>query len=429
MPLSPRFGNAAPNISQAWDRPSLTLLCILLAPFTSTLHTSANGYPVSFAGVNLASNNQLPFPSPATPKLAANFQVTVSGQSLRELIQSLQTATHLPILLDRRIDPSSLAIADTSSADTSSLPLDPQAEPVMRPKILGPTLHQALDGLVAARETPRGKRAPAANPKPMQRMEWASAGELVLIGPTGQTAAAATEILLARTRLQSHLGRYPAKAFSWPELTTPAEALALVADTWNLDVSNVELPHDLWPAADLGKIHVTTALGAIASQFGQHFELEQGSAVVQARPLRDKPVIRLQYPLLELPNAQRESISRTGAKLLKREDSWELAGDAAAHFQIELAIFKRGQTGRASARAVTKYTFKFIGTVDDALTNLCQAGNLQLQTNQLTDQQKRLRIELEVKDQSIEDILREVAKQANLSISFAGDLATVTPAN
>lgn len=361
------------------------------------------------------STNQPPFPSPATPRLAANFQVTVSGQSLRELVHSLQTSTKLPVLLDRRLDPSALAIPQRAVGA-----IDPQAAPELQPTTLGPNLHQSLDLLLKLRNEPPPN---AGIGRPIE--EWASAGEIVIVGPAGESIRAATEILEARVNLQPHLGQYPPRGIRWPELTTPQEALKIVADTWDLDTSAVELPHDLWPETNLGTVHVTTALGAIASQFGLHFELDARSAKIRSRPLKPAPVVRLTYPSMELTDGLRAYLSRIGGRLVKRPNHWELTGDATAHFQMELAIFKQGSSGKNSSRAITRFTFKFIGTVDGALTNLCQAGNLTLDATALSDSQKRQRIELEVKDQSIEQILQTVANKAGLQLEIAGDQVTV----
>lgn len=362
----------------------------------------------------------LPFPSPATPKLATNFQVTVSGQSLRELIQSIQNATKLPIILDRRVDPTAPAIFESPV-----FAADPQAEAGMRSHNLGPTLHQALDKLVEARnESASENTGPSSSQR--QPIGWASASELILIGPSATVNAAAAEMLVARQRLQPHISRYPAQRIGWPFLTTPQEALQIVAAEWNLDVSAIKLPHDLWPVVELGEVNVTTALGVIASQFDLCLELNPTTRTVTQRPLNNAATFRNTYVNLPLTDRQREAITDTGARLQKRNNVWDLTGQADAHFQLELAIFRRGANVRNPARSTTVYSLKFEGTVGDAFRNLCQAGNLELDISSLNVQQQQAMIVLEVKDKSINDILAAVAEKANLQLGIQGNKVTVT---
>jgi hypothetical protein len=358
----------------------------------------------------------LPFPSPATPRLAADLKVSVVGQSLRELVVSLQKSTRLPIVLDRRVDPSVAAIPPPIAANAPGRngANELQQETSPSPMTLGPTLADVLDAIADRRG-----------------LQWASAGDLVLIAPAGKAIPAATEMLAARIRLRTAAAGFPPKPISWPQLTTPTEALQVVADTWQLDKTNVQLPHDLWPAIDLGTVDVTSALGVISSQFDLHFELDPETRQLTSRALEDNFVAERDYPLVDLIPAQRKLVTdRPNVRLIKQRTGWQLTGDAAAHWQLELAIFKRGRKpnpGGAAARSVTKYTFKFNGTLSDALSNLCQAGNLQLDMATLDAGTLSRRIELEAKDQSIEELLAEVARLGEITVEVQAAQVTAKP--
>jgi hypothetical protein len=369
----------------------------------------ALGMVVVFLAITSDASMAQTFPSPATPRLAADFSVVVTGQSLRDLVNSMQQATRLPILMDRRVDPSAAAIPATDPPS-----VDPLVESPVVPKTLGPNLAGAIDGLTDLRG-----------------LEWASCGDFVWIGPRGHATAAATEILVANQKVQ-RAAAFDRRPIKWPILTTPNEALRMVADTWRLDASDIDLPHDLWPATDLGETQVTTALGAISSHFDLHFELDPATRKLSVRPI--DPAVRFvhRYPALPLTPVQRREITRDdriqggpAAVLKQQRDNWLLTGDAAAHLRTELAIFKRGSQNANPATSEVRYTFKFQGFLGDAIQNLCQAGNLRTDLSGLPRERLMQRIELEAKDQTIEDLLRQVGRLGSLEVQIEGGVVVV----
>ena len=284
----------------------------------ATARTSSGGFwkhclslavVVSFFIQPGTSTAQTDFPGPTMNQLVADFQCFVAAQPLRKTLQTITESTkepRLPIILDRRIDPTSPLQNPASSTDVNTASFDEteSAAPIQ----LGPTLYDALETVAKQRNG-----------------VWVSIDEAILIGPDSRTISAATEILASRKLVEQSRFSFPPKQVVWPALSTPMEALQIVADTWQLDVSQIDLPHDLWPAVSLPQFHVSSALGIIGSQFDVHLALDPRTRRVTSTPLNPNATLTRQYPAATLNPQDRP------AKLKKISIGWELTGDACSH--------------------------------------------------------------------------------------------------
>jgi len=207
-------------------------------------------------------------------RLAAPFQTLVEGRPLRELLTQMSEVGGFNLWLDRHIDPD------------QSVSLPPG------PRTLFGTISQA---------------AAAAG------HDSAAIGNLVLVGRP-EWVASVVAVMLSQP--DAYLADAPPKIITWPEATTPTEALRIAAgakpltdehggdpradlanprpDRANPRSENTELlPHDLWPAVRWQGVSQPLATLLVAAQFGQMPATLESRAAANDQP---PPLIPLAAP-------------------------------------------------------------------------------------------------------------------------------------
>ena len=112
-----------------------------------------------------------------------------------------------------------------------------------------------------------------------------------------------------------------------------------------------------------------------------------------------------------------------------------LRGDANAHLRMELALFaqqakqRRGAQQPAAGQPMNepakRYSLRFAGSARQALTSLCAAEGFQLQVAATAETALEQRIELEAKDETIEQLIQRVAAEVGVSLKTTGKQVTV----
>lgn len=183
---------------------------------------------------------------------------------LRTICGRIQSAGHVALLLDRRIDPS--APVDFQAQETPLLeltqaliaPRDARVVPVGNTLYLGP-------------------QAPAARLRTLVALRQEELATLLRQG--------------ASRRLQEPLG------VSWEDLETPAELVEQFARQVRLKVTHSDrIPHDLWAAAQLPSATPVEVLSLILIQFDLTFEWRDGGRGIEVVEAPAEPLIARFHP-------------------------------------------------------------------------------------------------------------------------------------
>ncbi|MEQ9407165.1 MAG: hypothetical protein RIK87_05540 [Fuerstiella sp.] len=168
-----------------------------------------------------------------------------TGQTLRRAVTEIRRQTGIPVILDRRVDPSTLVDVST--------------------------------GYVTVRETIQvlADRIPG--------LSVSYAENYVLIGPQEAAGGLRTLTELNRRGVQQLRRKMDRDAFrqlveerdvSWPDLTEPRQLVADVAADAGLELENpAAIPHDLWAAARLPAMTFVDLATLVLSQTDQSFEI------------------------------------------------------------------------------------------------------------------------------------------------------------
>jgi len=187
-----------------------------------------------------------------------------AGIPRRNILERLATAARLSVLIDRRIDSS------------IELTLEAKGEPLRE------TFVQA---------SPEGTQLSVVS-------------DIVYLGPAEPAGKLRTAIALREEDLKAadapksrQTVLLKRRDIAWQDLDSPRQILDLIGQTWNLQLEGVEqVPHDLWPSADLPSVTAAEALSLVLVQFDLTFAWTAQGAGVRVIPLPDKVVVTRPHP-------------------------------------------------------------------------------------------------------------------------------------
>lgn len=355
------------------------------------------------------------FPRPVSSPLKTPFRIVAKGKALDATLADLRERTGLRIWLDRRVDP--------------SLPLSRES--------YGPTAGEILEQLADEHQ-----------------LELAIADEAALLGPAPAPERGATEMMAAWDRLLAANPGLPNRSagsltarhtIRWPRLTTPDEALQIVAESWGLRIDGVSLPHDLWPAADLGAVRVTTALGLIGIGFDLALELDPATRQVTAKPLQPPARVVREYPGQTLPPPLRSQLTSpaVGGQLRRQGDRWLLSGPAKSHALLESRLASASsspgpdaggpKTGASNMRAEhdprsrpasdqKRYSLRLVNKpAEEFLQSLCRSVGWQLEIAPEAAEPLAQRIDLEVEQATLDELVERAVEPLGLRAERDGE--------
>ncbi|MCA9079253.1 MAG: hypothetical protein KDA58_01790 [Planctomycetaceae bacterium] len=173
-------------------------------------------------------------------KLDQPISVVRGEVPLGETLDRLSEEQQVAILLDRRIDPGALVVADIRRQRFETA--------------LGQLATQVHGGLSVVADTVYV--GPTTTVRRLRTLVALREKELLDLPNLGQRAFALTR----RQRIQ------------WPMLAEPRQLLADIASQYDLHIDGLELvPHDLWRAGELNRANVTESLLLILMQFDLAF--------------------------------------------------------------------------------------------------------------------------------------------------------------
>ena len=221
------------------------------------------------------------------------------------------------------------------------------------------------------------------------------------------------------------------KALSWDSLTTPQELLEQQAKDGELIFTGLEtIPHDLWAAGNFPPLSLIDRLTLILAGFDLTFEFDASGKELQLVPLPDRPTLVRRYSI-------RGDISQVLSKLqtavpqasLKREGPNIVAiGRTEEHQQIALML--QGEKVRVPAvgQARTVYTMKGPSMLGTVLKTLQVQAGVNISLDAKAQEKLRDRINFEVKNAELEDLLTAVLRETGLKFQLNGkDLKVFAP--
>jgi len=201
-------------------------------------------------------------------KLQQEFTGSWKNVTLRTILNRISSNTQISILLDRRIDPTSVPIVDFKQG----------------------TLLDALRKIAA-----------------QSSAGLSVVGNTVFIGPKPSVSKLRTLVELRSdemNRQPSKSGRgrksrgAKTKTIHWNDLDTPSQLLEQITETYGLkSVDGNRLPHDLWAGSTLPHLSVSEALSLVLIQFDLTFEWNRNRDRIQWAPIPDAVFIERVYEL------------------------------------------------------------------------------------------------------------------------------------
>lgn len=366
-------------------------------------------------------------------KLAANYQASVDGKRLRELLGQIAIAADFNLWIDRNVDPDQLVSLSGG------------------PKTVFAALLEASEGggaevVAVGNIVLVGQR---------NRLEQLVGAILALPPDAGSGAVGPEENSVAKRKID------------WPIATTPTAALRVV-----MPETAIELPHDHWPAVVWREISPDVAALLITSQFDlmpiaeavaddrsqAAKTLGQSRGLPQRRPsanvadplqsvptqlvrLAAPPVLTLRYPsgnhnetirAAALAADPRASVSRPrGDQAVPASGTIELAGAPAAHFAAIAAMLKQTSPRQQTPVDIdaVRFTLNLRGApAQDVLVQLAAAGGRRLQVNEQAVPQMRKTITFDLQDQTLRQLVKAVTDQLGIDAQWTPDTLIIAPA-
>ena len=209
--------------------------------------------------------------------LAQTVTVDWSGVPLRQALAGVSRSNGLPLVIDRRVDP------------TLSVELVARNLPVERLLLRLGNEHNFATSVV---------------------------GPVVYVGPHRSAESIRTLVALAKEQVQplpakTRTALLSPKAMKWDDLATPRELIAQLAAETGATVNGIERgPHDLWAANELPPMSLIERLQLILSQFDLTFRIDSGGKTIMIVPLPEQVEIVRSYP----GGSDSEGLAKTWAR-------------------------------------------------------------------------------------------------------------------
>lgn len=206
--------------------------------------------------------------APLQQHLRSEISITWSGVPLRDGLASLTRSAHLPIYLDRRVDPNR-------------------------------TLDLTLENVPLGEALPRIAESQEIGFCWIRSLAWFGPDESVLDLPTLLALARDEVRHLPRAEQRTWLAERP---WQWDDFATPRDLLAAELDTVGARLAGLEqVPHDLWPAANLPPLTLLERVFLVAVQFDLTLQFDEVQRCLALVPRPREVAIERDY--LGGPNA------------------------------------------------------------------------------------------------------------------------------
>jgi hypothetical protein len=335
--------------------------------------------------------------------LAQKIGITWSNITLRQALASVAKTQHIAVLLDRRVDPDQKV-----ELTFENIPLEEALERIASRLKIGVTI---LDGV-----------AYFGPPDITERLRTVATlrKEEVDHLPT-----------LARTRwMQS-------KPWQWEILSTPRDLAAALAQENNLQIDGLaQIPHDLWPAADLPPLPLYDRWTLLLAPFDLTYELSADGNSLRLVPMPEHPTLVRSYSVSGAPQeiAAQLRLNKllSSAEITVNGNKLQVRGR-----QEDQEVVRELLSGRTAKRTTVSegrkvYTLRVelpVGELLEALSR--QIGfELQLDRPAITAagvSLEKQKVKVDVKDASADELLKAVLDPAGLTFVRHENVIEVKP--
>lgn len=353
---------------------------------------------------------ELPSSRSAARTLSKDTSFFWEERPLRDGLQELSATHHISIWLDRRIDPT-----------------------------------QAVTFRVTARASDRSLRTALRQLAASLPADAALVENVVYIGPRDKVARiqrAAVQLHDTLSRTQEEKGdeasrnagpRVELRPLAWPELSTPTDVLASVAQQWNVQI-DAELPHDLFHAGQLQQpCTLATQLALVCGGFDREAKwrgpgrfdlvaLQEGDAWQCVYDRRTIPA-----PMLQPTNRAKLMRQYPGSRFRQQGDRCLVIGPTQLHLALLQPVQPKAR--RADSLESQRWTFEVRNkpakaVMDNLVASLglkaewhadCKPGDLQ-----------RL-VSFEVTNATVDELLAALAGAGELSIEREAFSVSIKP--
>lgn len=336
------------------------------------------------------------------------------GNTLRDVVRQLAESQRVSILLDRRIDPT------------------PSIELTMPPT----PLRDLLAALARKGEA-----------------EMSVVGNVVYLGPADSAKKLRTLVELRQQDLlkltsSAKAGKSPwrnrasltaKKSFVWQDLDRPRDLLKQVADKFQIEIDGLDkVPHDLWAASSLPQVTAVEALSLLLVPFGSTFEFIPDRAAIRMVPIPPSVFVERSYSVLAnspvILAAARKlftdcELEQSGAKLIVR-------GTVERQEEIAVWLYPKKTDKPTNTNPPKPLNERLISlnqksvALGDVIKTFTEYGvKILYDADELAAAGVKLdeKIDLNVKDVSIEKLFRDLFEPQGIAVTVDGDEIQLQP--
>ncbi|TWU20188.1 hypothetical protein Pla52o_47030 [Novipirellula galeiformis] len=333
------------------------------------------------------SSDSVSLANPFYAKLSAGSRAIVDGKPFRIALTDLADRVEIPVILDRRVDPSSIVNVGS----------------------IGPTVFAGIQRVAQAQDC----------------VVMPIAGVIIVGRPAWIDATSEAILSVASASESAESSRIDVQ---WSEATTPTEALRLIARASGKAEPADELPHDLWAAADWKSIAPNVAKTLVVSQF------DSPAAAANSPPSEKRFALRYRLDANRTPviaairSIDRQSnVRRAGQEIRAMET--EVTATAAAH-RAGIEAFLISQSAKQAANVDldnANLTLKLQYTpASQVFTKLAGAAGRACQIEASAEAACGKLITMSMEQASLRQLVAEVALQAGVHVRWSDAVLVVS---
>jgi hypothetical protein len=261
-------------------------------------------------------------------------------------------------------------------------------------------------------------------------------GSVLYVGPTATTEILPTVVATLEDKAQNLPGDGKKRllkrtAWNWPRLSTPRSLIDELEQDYAIQIQGKEhVPHDLWPATTLPPLNFVEKLSLVLAGFHVSFELAANDKAVRiiAMP-KEASLVRSYSPRGDVQQLATQLAAQFPQANIRAEGK-QIVVDGRWEVHDSVARLISGERVRATPPPIAGMK-KFTLTVENKpVGGVMRALGTQLGKTVTFDDvkvQRRLteEISLNLKDASLEELLRSVLTPANLQFEITGETIRV----
>ncbi len=339
-------------------------------------------------------------------QLRREISVVWVGTPLRRALDGLSQTRRVAVLIDRRVDPDQKV-----DLKLDEVPLGAALRDVARSRDLGVSVVNTVVYFGPPRVARQIRTIAALRTEEVRRLPPTVTRKFLLPG-----------------------------RIAWDDFATPGELLQRLADENRLTLLGLDrVPHDLWAGADLPPLSLVERITLIAIQFDLTFEVSPDGQTVRLVPMPDEVALVRSYPGGSNPQATAKNYAEhlPGSKVKVVDRQIYVKGLLEDHERIATLNRPsqrpvRPSAGNMGTTRISKMSFRNV-PVGEVFKFLGQHPKLKLD---FRIDQKALdkagvsleqRVSVDVKNVSVDELLREVVKNCRLKYVLRGRVVEIGP--